>query len=184
SVPMCGPGTGAPASATEPVSAHASTSGASRASSAASGGASSSYPVSDSSGKTTTRAPARRTRAACARAFAATSKETHSGWATARRSGTRLIRLSCRCMRVLVVGGSGYVGGLVLPLLAKRHAVRVLDLRPPPDAVDYDAVDYLEGSATDYPTLRRATEGVDAVVHCAMATEERMRTPGGIAAAF
>jgi nucleoside-diphosphate-sugar epimerase len=82
-------------------------------------------------------------------------------------------------MQVLLVGGSGYVGGLVLPLLAKRHAVRVLDLRPPPDAVDY-----LEGSATDYPTLRRAIEGVDAVVHCAMAPEEQLRTPGGIAAAF
>jgi nucleoside-diphosphate-sugar epimerase len=82
-------------------------------------------------------------------------------------------------MRVLVVGGSGYVGGLVLPLLAKRHAVRVLDLRPPPDGTDYVA-----GSATDYPTVRRATEGVDAVVHCAMPPEEEARTPAGAAAAF
>ena len=59
---MCGrpasPGTGAPASATDPASAHASASGTSRGSRAESAGASSSYPVSESSGKTTTRAAA------------------------------------------------------------------------------------------------------------------------------
>ena len=82
-------------------------------------------------------------------------------------------------MRVLVVGGSGYVAGLVLPLLAERHQLRVLDLRRPPDGTDY-----VEGSATDYATLRRATEGVDAVVHCAMAPEQEVHTPGGAAAAF
>ena len=83
STAMCGrpasPGTGAPASATDPVSAHASASGHSRGSWAVSAGASSSYPVSESSGKTTTRAAAARTAAACATAFWPTSYGTHSG---------------------------------------------------------------------------------------------------------
>jgi nucleoside-diphosphate-sugar epimerase len=81
-------------------------------------------------------------------------------------------------MRVVVVGGSGYVAGLVLPLLARRHAIRVLDLRPPREAMEYVA-----GSATNYADLRQATEGMDAVVHCAMGTTA-WDTPGGAADAF
>src|SRR4051794_19596660 len=34
-------------------------------------------------------------------------------------------------MRVLVVGGSGYVSSLMTPLLADRYTIRVLDPRPP-----------------------------------------------------
>jgi nucleoside-diphosphate-sugar epimerase len=81
-------------------------------------------------------------------------------------------------MRVLVVGGSGYVAGLVLPLLAGRHAIRVLDRRPPPDGVEY-----LAGSATDHADLRSAVEGVDAVLHCAMGSKD-WDTPDGAADAF
>ena len=40
-------------------------------------------------------------------------------------------------MRVLIVGGSGYVAGLVRPLLAARHELRVLDREAPPDGVAY-----------------------------------------------
>ena len=81
-------------------------------------------------------------------------------------------------MRVLLVGGSGYVAGLVLPLLCERHTVRVLDLRSP--AAD---VEYVLGSATDYASLRSAAEGVDAVVHCAMGSEA-WSTPQGATDAF
>ena len=80
---MCGrpasPGTGAPASATDPVSAHASARGHSRGSAAVRADAPSSYPVSESSGNTTTRDAAARTAAACATAFWVTSYGTHSG---------------------------------------------------------------------------------------------------------
>ena len=81
-------------------------------------------------------------------------------------------------MRVLLVGGSGYVAGLVLPLLRQRHTVRVLDRRPPPADAEY-----VRGSATDYGSLRSAAEGMDAVVHCAMGSEE-WSTPEGAADAF
>jgi nucleoside-diphosphate-sugar epimerase len=81
-------------------------------------------------------------------------------------------------MRVLVVGGSGYVAGLVLARLAGRHSIRVLDRRPPEDAVDY-----LPGSATEYADLRRATGGMDAVVHCAMGSTA-WDTPDGAVDAF
>jgi nucleoside-diphosphate-sugar epimerase len=67
---------------------------------------------------------------------------------------------------------------MVLPMLARRHAIRVLDRRPPAAGVEYVA-----GSAVDHADLRRACEGVDAVVHCAMGSRES-DSPGGAADAF
>jgi nucleoside-diphosphate-sugar epimerase len=84
-------------------------------------------------------------------------------------------------MRLLVVGGSGYVGGLVVPLLSQRHAIRVLDRRSPPGGPDN--AEYRNGSATDYADLRRAIEGMDALVHCAMGSHAQ-DTPGGAADSF
>jgi nucleoside-diphosphate-sugar epimerase len=81
-------------------------------------------------------------------------------------------------MRVLVVGGSGYVGGLITPLLARQHAIRVFDLRAPSVACGYVA-----GDATDPAALAAAMVGVDAVVHCAMGAT-RPDEPGGAASAF
>jgi nucleoside-diphosphate-sugar epimerase len=81
-------------------------------------------------------------------------------------------------MRVLVVGGSGYVASLVMPVLGQRHAIRVLDVRPP----STDA-DYVTGSATDYADLARAVEDMDAVIHCAMGRRD-WSTPEGAADAF
>src|SRR5262249_24435978 len=99
---------------------------------------------------------------------------------TARASSGRgsRTRATIAGMRVLVVGGSGYRAGLVLARLARRHSIRVLDRRPPQDAVDY-----LPGSATEYADLRRATGGVDAVVHCAMGNTA-WDTPDGAVDAF
>jgi len=66
-------------------------------------------------------------------------------------------------MRVLVVGGSGYVGRLIVPALADRYTIRVLDPRPP--ATDCE---HVAGDATDESALATAMTGVDAVLHCAM----------------
>ena len=66
-------------------------------------------------------------------------------------------------MRILIVGGSGYVGSLMLPRLAEDHDVRVLDPVPPRGGYDH-----VVGSATDPGALAAALEGMDAVVHAAM----------------
>jgi nucleoside-diphosphate-sugar epimerase len=81
-------------------------------------------------------------------------------------------------MRVLLVGGAGYVAGLVLPMLAARHAVRILDLRPPPGDAEH-----VIASATDFPALREAAQDMDAVVHCAMGSHDT-ETPVGAADGF
>jgi nucleoside-diphosphate-sugar epimerase len=74
---------------------------------------------------------------------------------------------------VLLVGGSGYVAGLVAPMLADRHEIRVLDPRPPA----YPCA-YVPGSATDLATVGAAAEGVDAVVHCAMGSHDEAPADG------
>ncbi|MBX0330615.1 NAD(P)-dependent oxidoreductase [Oscillochloris sp. ZM17-4] len=78
-------------------------------------------------------------------------------------------------MRVLVIGGSGYVGGLVLPHLAARHALRVFDMRPPADP----SWEYVEGGVGDRDALGRAAEGVDALLYMAMG-EKIYDTTSGI----
>jgi len=45
-------------------------------------------------------------------------------------------------MRILLAGGSGYVGTMVAPYLKGEHALRILDLAPPKDT----ALDYVQGS--------------------------------------
>jgi nucleoside-diphosphate-sugar epimerase len=74
-------------------------------------------------------------------------------------------------MRVLVIGGSGYVGTLALPALARRHQLRVLDIKPPTDEL---TCEYVAGDANDATAVSAACAGVDAVIHMAMA---RMSDP-------
>jgi nucleoside-diphosphate-sugar epimerase len=71
-------------------------------------------------------------------------------------------------MKVLVIGGSGLVGGLVLPYLAQQHALRVFDLRPPADP----SWDYMAGSVGDFDALARAAEGQEALLYMAMGDKD------------
>lgn len=67
-------------------------------------------------------------------------------------------------MRVLVIGGSGYVASLVLPTLAQYHTLRIFDRKPPSDAT----LDYVEGDSSDLASLRGACAGMDALLYMAM----------------
>ena len=73
-------------------------------------------------------------------------------------------------MRVLVVGGSGYVGTLVLPFLAAHHQLRVFDLRPPVDP----AWEHVQGSVSDPAALAEAVCSMDAVLYMAMGSHVRL----------
>lgn len=73
-------------------------------------------------------------------------------------------------MKVLLIGGSGMVGTFITPYLARRHELRVLDVRPP---MHPDLVDYVEGSISDPDALEQALEGMDSFVNMVM------RNPGG-----
>ncbi|KAA0975274.1 NAD-dependent epimerase/dehydratase family protein [Paeniglutamicibacter gangotriensis] len=65
--------------------------------------------------------------------------------------------------RVLVTGASGLLGGAVAALLrAKGHHVRTFQRRP-----SAGATDEVLGSLIDPAAMRRAVEGMDAVIHLA-----------------
>lgn len=67
-------------------------------------------------------------------------------------------------MTVLVTGASGFLGRAVVgALLADGHAVRTLQRRPS----GVEGADDVLGSVVDAPTVQRAVEGVDGVVHLA-----------------
>ena len=66
-------------------------------------------------------------------------------------------------MKVLVTGGTGFIGPYVVRAIAAAHDVRVL-VREPGSAAGLPAEEVL-GDVTDPASLRRAVEGTDAVVH-------------------
>jgi UDP-glucose 4-epimerase len=73
-------------------------------------------------------------------------------------------------VRVLVTGGSGFIGSHVVDrLLAAGIEPRVFDLVPSP--YHDGAVDMVVGDLLDAGALRRAMEGCDAVIHLAAAAD-------------
>ena len=70
-------------------------------------------------------------------------------------------------MRVLVTGGSGFIGSHVVDKLrARGHEPVIYDLRPSPWHAS-DEVETVLGSITDREALERAMAGCDAVAHLA-----------------
>ena len=84
--------------------------------------------------------------------------------------------------RILITGGAGFIGSrLALCLLAKGHAVRVLDnLSPQVHGANPEAsplfrsiqgkVDFLHGSVTNRTDLMKALSGIETVIHLAAET--------------
>src|SRR5205085_6852729 len=72
-------------------------------------------------------------------------------------------------MRVLVTGGSGFIGSHVVDKLrARGHTPVIYDLRPSPwHAASDHPVDTVLGSITDREALERALHSCDAVAHLA-----------------
>jgi UDP-glucose 4-epimerase len=74
-------------------------------------------------------------------------------------------------MKVLVIGGSGFIGSHVVDkLLAYRHSVRVFDRRPERFRAPLTGVDYRFGEFADEMTLVEALSGIDVVYHLVSTT--------------
>jgi nucleoside-diphosphate-sugar epimerase len=78
-------------------------------------------------------------------------------------------------MKILVVGGSGEVGSLVLPLLAQQHALRVFDLKPPVDPT----WEYVRGDVLDLASISAAMQNIDALIYMAMGLKDFPQNPIG-----
>jgi len=71
------------------------------------------------------------------------------------------------CMKVLVTGGGGFVGGYVIErLLARGYVVRSLGRSPQP-SLEAQGVEVICGDLTDASVVSDACNGVDAVFHVA-----------------
>lgn len=78
---------------------------------------------------------------------------------TTQSSSSRPIR------RVLLTGALGEVGRRVVPALSEVFDLRRTDLAPD----DNTSPEYQSGDLTDFPTVMRLLEGMDAVIHSAAA---------------
>lgn len=70
-------------------------------------------------------------------------------------------------MKILLTGGTGFLGRRLVDDLASRHALRLL-VRPTASRERFPAgVEFAAGDVTDGGSLKRAAEGCDAIVHAA-----------------
>jgi len=83
-------------------------------------------------------------------------------------------------MRVLVTGGTGFIGGAIvraLRALGSDHDVRCLSRRAGSPSAAAGGVPAIAGDVRDPSSLRRAVDGMDAVVHCVQFPNHPVENP-------
>lgn len=79
-------------------------------------------------------------------------------------------------MRILVTGGSGFVGRNLIPVLAEKHQVYNIDILPFHDPALNEKAKMLIVDVTDTAALRKAFEGelkgIDVIIHLAALSRE------------
>ncbi len=83
-------------------------------------------------------------------------------------------------MRVLVTGGTGFIGGAIVQALRAAggaHEVSILSRRASAPGATSGPVARVAGDVRDPASLRRAVEGVDTVVHCVQFPNHPVENP-------
>lgn len=74
-------------------------------------------------------------------------------------------------MKILLTGGSGFIGSTLAPSLANNgHQVLILDRRANPGTQQSSSISYLQGDFSDPAILDVALDGVEVVYHLAWST--------------
>ena len=75
-------------------------------------------------------------------------------------------------MKVLITGGNGLLGhNTILQLLSEGHTVHAIVRKSASLLVQHDNLQVFEGSFLDYDSLLLATQGCEAIIHTAAATD-------------
>jgi NADH dehydrogenase len=83
-------------------------------------------------------------------------------------------------MRVLVTGGTGFIGAAIVEALRERagdHALRVLTRHADRPSQWGDAVSLVSGDVRDAASLRRAVADTDTVIHCVQFPNHPVENP-------
>lgn len=80
-------------------------------------------------------------------------------------------------MRVLVTGGTGYIGVNLLHRFPERHTPVALAREPSRTELLPDDVETVRGDITDHNSLERAMDGIDGVVHMAAVNPGSRNSP-------
>jgi uronate dehydrogenase len=75
-------------------------------------------------------------------------------------------------MRLLITGPCGRVGRVMVPLLREHFALRLFDRAPASALPATERDEFIQGELHDFEALRRACEGVEAMIHLAAVPDE------------
>lgn len=73
-------------------------------------------------------------------------------------------------MKVLILGGTGYLGPHVVKALEGRHELRVTDIKPPAAKIAHE---FRRVDIASLDQVRKAAEGMDAIVNLAVLRNDR-----------
>ena len=73
-------------------------------------------------------------------------------------------------MKVLMIGANGYMGPHLVRRLGPRHQLRITDVQPAPQEIRqaFPDQEYFDLDVTDFNQVRRAAEGMDAIINLAV----------------
>ena len=73
-------------------------------------------------------------------------------------------------MKVLILGGTGYLGPHVVKALESEHELRVTDIRPPAEKMRHE---FIRVDVSSLDQVRKAAEGMDAILNLSVLRPDR-----------
>jgi nucleoside-diphosphate-sugar epimerase len=73
-------------------------------------------------------------------------------------------------MKVLILGGTGYLGPHVVKALESEHELRVTDIRPPAEKIRHE---FIRVDVSNMDQVRKAAEGMDAILNLSVLRPDR-----------
>ena len=73
-------------------------------------------------------------------------------------------------MKVLILGGTGYLGPHVVKALEGEHELRVTDIRPPAEKTRHE---FIRVDVSSLDQVRKAAEGMDAILNLSVLRPDR-----------